>query len=94
MAECKDCKRIDVKCCSTCRNANKNCQVTHKCGKDCVGYEPFSNADRIRSMTDEDLAMNMMCPNENGLAEIYCNRDDSCNCYKCILSWLKKKSGV
>ena len=26
------------------------------------------------SMTDEDLAINMMCPNENGLAEIDCDK--------------------
>ena len=30
-----------------------------------------TNADRIRNMTDEELAVNMMCPNENGLAEIF-----------------------
>ena len=29
--------------------------------------KPKTNADRIRSMSDEELAMNMMCPNENGL---------------------------
>ena len=33
-----------------------------------------TNADRIRAMTDEDLAINMMCPNENGLAEIDCDK--------------------
>ena len=50
-----------------------------------------TNADRIRSMSDEELAMNMMCPNENGLGEIECNKDDRCNCYECILKWLKSK---
>ncbi len=39
-----------------------------------------TNADRIRSMTDEELAANMMCPNENGLAEIDCDKNDNCNC--------------
>ena len=51
-----------------------------------------TNADRIRSMSDEELAMNMMCPNENGLGEIDCDKSDSCNCYECILHWLQ--SGV
>lgn len=50
-----------------------------------------TNADRIRSMSDEELAMNMMCPNENGLAEIDCDKSDNCNCYKCLLKWLQSE---
>lgn len=48
-----------------------------------------TNADRIRNMTDEELAVNMMCPNENGLAEIDCGKNDNCNCYECLLNWLR-----
>lgn len=51
-----------------------------------------TNADRIRSMTDEELATNMMCPNENGLAEIDCDKNDNCNCYECLLKWLRAES--
>lgn len=51
-----------------------------------------TNADRIRSMTDEELATNMMCPNENGLAEIDCDKNDNCNCYECLLKWLKAEN--
>lgn len=51
----------------------------------------ISNADRIRSMSDEELAMYMMCPNENGLAEIDCDKSDSCNCYECLLKWLQSE---
>ena len=51
-----------------------------------------TNADRIRSMTDEELAVNMMCPNENGLAEIDCDKNDNCNCYECLLKWLRAES--
>lgn len=50
-----------------------------------------TNADRIRSMSDEDLAMNMMCPNENGLGEINCDKSDNFNCYECILKWLQSE---
>ena len=50
-----------------------------------------TNADRIRAMSDEDLAMNMMCPNENGLGEIDCDKSDNCNCYECILHWLQSE---
>ena len=54
--------------------------------------KPQTNADRIRSMTDEELAFNMMCPNENGLAEIDCDKNDNCNCYECLLKWLRAES--
>lgn len=54
--------------------------------------KPQTNADRIRSMTDEDLAVSMMCPNENGLAEIDCDKNDNCNCYECLLKWLRAES--
>lgn len=50
-----------------------------------------TNADRIRSMSDEELAMCTMCPNENGLGEIECNKSDSCNCYECIVKWLQSE---
>ena len=51
-----------------------------------------TNTDRIRNMTDEELAVNMMCPNENGLAEIDCDKNDNCNCYECLLKWLRAES--
>lgn len=51
-----------------------------------------TNADRIRSMTDEELAIYMMCPNEMGLAEIECDKIDSCNCYECLLNWIRAES--
>nr|DAJ72312.1 MAG TPA: Protein of unknown function (DUF1244) [Caudoviricetes sp.] len=57
-----------------------------------MAKKPHTNADRIRSMTDEELAVNMMCPNENGLAEIDCDKNDNCNCYECLLKWLRAES--
>ena len=51
--------------------------------------EPITNADCIRAMSDEELAMNIMCPNENGLANIACDKSDNCKCYECLLNWLK-----
>lgn len=65
-----------------------------KCGfikQQCECPEPMTNADRIRAMSDEELATVMMCPNENGLAEIDCDKSDSCNCYECLLKWLQEK---
>ena len=64
------------------------------CRDECfeIMTSPQTNADRIRSMTDEELAVNMMCPNENGLAEIDCDKNDNCNCYECLLKWLRAES--
>ena len=58
MAECKDCKRTDIKCCPTCARNGYTCNVWHKCEEDCEGYEPriMTNAQKIRNMTDEELA--------------------------------------
>ncbi len=57
-------------------------------------YTRGTNADHIRSMSDEERAMSMMCPNENGLAEIECDKSDSCNCYECLLKWLQSEAEV
>ena len=54
--------------------------------------KPQTNADRIRSMTDEELAIHMMCPNEMVLAKIECDKSDRRNCYKCRLNWLRAES--
>ena len=51
--------------------------------------KPQTNADRIRSMTDEELAIHMLCPNEMVLAKIECEKSDRRNCYKCRLNWLR-----
>lgn len=49
--------RKDIKCCNSCRKNNGNCEVLHWCGNTCEYWEAPTNADHIRSMTDEELAM-------------------------------------
>lgn len=56
---------------------------------DLEGQE-MTNADMIRSMSDEELAANLMCPNEMGIADIPCDKSDQCNCYRCLLDWLRQ----
>lgn len=51
----------------------------------------MTNAEMIRSMSDEELAVTITCPNEMGLAEIECDHSDSCNCSRCCLDWLRKE---
>ena len=74
----------------------ENCSME---SEECIGckqnavdkYMRITNADRIRSFSDEELAMNMMCTNENGLGKIECDKSDNCNCYAGILKWLQQE---
>ena len=48
--------------------------------------KPQTNADRIRSMTDEELALAVMCPADIPGGDTKCDRYG--NCRKCTLDWL------
>jgi hypothetical protein len=59
MNPCDNCKRpATVKCCHNCKKDAAECNVWHDCGKDCPEWKKptQTNADRIRAMTDEELA--------------------------------------
>lgn len=62
MARCESCMTNPVhpekKCCFNCARVNTNCEVWHNCGEDCPGWDSKvkTNADRIRAMSDEELA--------------------------------------
>ena len=70
------------------------CKFSAGCGYEvcipefCDAYDPKieTNADRIRAMTDEELAKIIMCP--------YDNDHNSCvpgsNCLDCCLKWLQQ----
>ena len=49
-------------------------------------FEPLTNADHIRAMTDEELAMIISCQD-------YKQGDDcfDASCYNCTLEWLKQE---
>lgn len=53
--------------------------------------KPITNAERIRQMTDEELAQIIMCPNENMSGECMCEKDTRTNCIQCCLEWLRKE---
>lgn len=86
MADCRTCKRTDVKCCPTCGRGD-GCDVYHKCGEDCIGYKPMTNADRIRSMTDEELAEHFSGLIRDTKEHEYCQDKDD------WLKWLKSEVG-
>lgn len=96
MAKCNNCTNLynlsdenDVIVGKWCPKINDSPDIEAE--RECRNYKRMTNADRIRAMSDEDLAMNMMCPNENGLAEIDCDKCDNCNCYECLLKWLQSE---
>lgn len=96
MPKCKNCNNLynlsdvnDVIVGKWCHKINDSPDVDME--RECEHFKRMTQADRIRSMSDEELAMNMMCPNENELAEIECSKDDSCNCYECLLKWLQSE---
>ena len=58
--------------------------------KDTPTEKPQTNADRIRSMTDEELALAVMCPADITGGDTKCDRYG--NCRKCTLDWLQRES--
>jgi hypothetical protein len=59
--------------------------------RDCEYYVPQTNADRIRSMTDEELAEVLFgsCIEHMGVEE--CSHPEEA-CKSCVLDWLKAES--
>lgn len=52
----------------------------------------MTNAEKIRSMTDEELSISLMCPAEydtsfNKAKECCCDMNE--NCCECTLRWLQ-----
>ena len=96
MAKCNNCTNLynlsdenDVIVGKWCTKINDSPDIEAE--RECRNYKRMTQVDRIRAMSDEDLAMNMMCPNENGIGEIECDKSNNCNCYECILKWLQSE---
>ena len=61
-------------------------------------FEPMTNGDYIRSLSDADLAPIIMCPSEVGLDEIgfdeiVCQRGKQ-HCIECTRRWLEAERKV
>lgn len=94
MAKCKNCKHLCTMYNHT-KESFKWCSLIDDCPqedieRDCDHYAPMTNADRIRSMTDEELAETVMCPFD------IIGSNKTCfykrNCKECVLAWLQKES--
>lgn len=89
MKDCGKCTRTDVKCCFTCKKNADKCSVWHHCGSDCPEHESRTktNADRIRSMSDEELAEFL-----DDLTDNCCRCVEHQNCGNCQIG-LDDKTG-
>lgn len=76
-------------------------QYMCKCKQLCGCIAPLTNADRIRGMSDDELAEKLLTIND--FDEKWCKRKRSCDdrvendepipdeeCMECMLDWLKK----
>lgn len=85
---CKDCKHDKGKCVGVSRAGS------HRC---CFEQKEMTNADRIRAMSDEELAkwlLDMMshkvaCFGEGAFPYTPC-RNEEHDCVKCGIEWLKQ----
>lgn len=82
--------------------AYAKCPTRHLCGRreeaiflegsECdkfneqIRNHPMTNADRIRAMSDEELAVVIMCPHES--EQTLCTRPE--DCLSCCIEWLKQ----
>lgn len=71
--------------CKGCRYY-KNLADNHCIGCDGSGYTKPSNADRIRAMSDEELATRIKCPKTTPCIHL----EDDYPCVNCKLDWLRK----
>lgn len=93
---------MDWQSCERCKHElkdGKKGSPCFDCGIEAKGYEPKTNADRIRNMTDEELAewLHNICQFENSehfpMISIY-NLDTKCeeeigDNYKDLIEWLQ-----
>lgn len=61
--------------------------------KDAGKVKTMTNGDYIRSLSNTDLSMIVMCPNEIGFNEVECHKDDKF-CQECTLNWLMAEREV
>lgn len=84
-------ERVEI--CKTCkyRYKDESEEPCAHCTKNAVdNYEPMTNGDYIRSLSDTELAQIVMRPNEVGFDEIVCQRDEQ-HCIECTRRWLEQE---
>ena len=109
MNRCEMCRKNplhpDKKCCFNCARSGNDCDVWHNCGEDCPGWDNAikTNADRIRAMSDEELAQKLLQFNTLEGSVPFCRNLAECEellytedgipeekCMGCLLNWLRQ----
>lgn len=88
------------RCVADCRHERNPNEIVAKCG---AFKAPQTNADRIRSMTDEELAREINLLLEGEISIPYCRELPECDadverdaliplerCEQCVLHWLRQ----
>lgn len=98
MAKCNNCRFITEETLISiydgrierCKCSVTNEEIQKDKEHNCKFYESVKNSDRIRNMTDEELAAIIMCPYEIDASMCISDR----NCIKCSLKWLQSPEEV
>lgn len=81
MYECKNCANMDNEYCFACDNGNQ--------------FKPMTNADRIRSMSDGELAQFLM---DSFACSLNCPAYDICDaegaCVEFLAKWLQQEADI
>ena len=100
MARCNNCKNLETK--DNGFDAYSWCEKINDCPhedieRDCEHYAPMTNADRIRSMTDKELAEMLSVVSQHCV--VYLSDHIDCRHSRCesscksnIKKWLQKES--
>ena len=51
----------------------------------------MTNYERIKSMSIEELADIIMCPEDSGVADLDCPNANGGYCFDCVYKWLQKE---
>ena len=75
----------EIECCRILSDWSEAMPVLQPCIESpCKYFKPYTNYDRIKQMSVEDVAYRLMCPYETD--PDICNEDD---CIKCTKEWLE-----
>ena len=103
--KCKNCKNLlnitDITCeniVSWCPNINDYPDIEIE--RECKYCDTMTNGDKIRNMTDEELAEHILKIDQSEYIKFCQNKDECCECdveittdicKQCLLEWLQKE---
>ena len=90
---CKQCKHIDI-CMSEASSLGQVFDPDYDGEHSCPEFDAFTNADRIRAMSDEELAWELMTWRIETEAKHQGVESNYPNTQKTILQWLKQPAEV